>query len=76
MGEQDCLDKFIAEKCKVDQSKSTLCRELYQAYRDFCNEQNLRIRSASNFSASLVNRFPFTRRKVAGGFYTLDGISL
>ncbi len=76
MKNQDCLDEFISEKCKVDQNKSTLFRDLYDAYREYCKEQGSRIRSAKNFSVSLISRLSLTKKRVAGGFYTLEGISL
>ena len=76
METKDCVDIFISEKCKIDQSKSTLTKDLYEAYRKFCNEQNLRIHNSHSFVQRLINKLSLKRMRAPGGFYALKGISL
>ena len=49
----DWLGNFINECCEVDKSYQAKSGDLYQKYRDFCNENGEYVRSTSDFYAAL-----------------------
>ena len=70
----DWLGNFIHECCEVDKSYQEKSGDLYQKYRDFCNENGEYVRSTSDFYAAL-EQAGYKRKKMRDGKYII-GIQL
>ena len=70
----DWLGDFIHECCEVDKSYQEKSGDLYQKYRDFCNENGEYVRSTSDFYAAL-EQAGYKRKKMRDGKYII-GIHL
>ena len=70
----DWLGNFINECCEVDKSYQAKSGDLYQKYRDFCNENGEYVRSTSDFYAAL-EQAGFKRKKAKSGNFII-GLSI
>ena len=62
----DWLGNFLNECCEVDKSYQAKSGDLYQKYRDFCNENGEYVRSTSDFYAAL-EQAGFKKQKLRSG---------
>ena len=53
--ENDWLDHFLGECCELDRSYTARSGEVYQAYRNYCNETGEFFRSTTEFYTALEN---------------------
>ena len=60
------LGNFINECCEVDKSYQAKSGDLYQKYRDFCNENGEFVRSTTDFYAAL-ELAGYKRKRVSQG---------
>ena len=64
----DWLGNFINECCEVDKSYQAKSGDLYQKYRDFCNENGEFVRSTTDFYAALELAGYKKKRTTKGNF--------
>ena len=62
----DWLGNFLTECCEVDKSYQEKSGDLYQKYRDFCNENGEFVRSTTDFYAAL-ELAGYKRKRVSQG---------
>ena len=70
----DWLGNFLTECCEVGASYQEKSGDLYQKYREFCNENGEYVRSTSDFYAAL-EQAGFKRKKAKSGNFII-GLSI